>query len=93
MKEYNKGTEVKDFPEWSLFTSINQPLDESKYHIGYWTHSNSYLFFISDRHPNVINYRLAMINKDIFSTWKRISISGNINLEVDPIVYVMENVL
>lgn len=75
MKEYNKKTELSEYPEWSEFTESNQNLDYFKYNDGFWTYYNGYVFFIESNRANIVLYRKAYLHENTLMEWELTDLS------------------
>ncbi len=97
MTEYGAFVEFPEWPEW-LYLEANgkgqDPRQENAvgqfYHAGYWTVQGKYLFHKPEQYTE-LTVREFIFEENTPFRWKFLEV--DFNMEVDPLIYIMENLL
>ncbi len=88
-KEINIITPLAEFPDW---TFIEENKGNDAYDVGYWTYSNNYVFLI---YEGALSYRPFIDTEELdLSPWEWKDVEQEYtDKTIDPIIYVMEDIL
>lgn len=91
MIEYNRKTNIKEFPEWSEFPKDKQHEDpDYPYHAGMWTISGDYVFHHYKK--DEIQFRKFISERNTPWTWNYMNV-GKFDPTIDPFILIMEELL